>query len=40
MKTNFKEIYFSLFKEKFPKKLEEAKLKLKLEHLDSTINVV
>jgi hypothetical protein len=37
---NYKEIYFSLIKEKFPEKLNDPKVKWRLEHLDSAINVI
>ncbi len=37
---NYKEIYFSLIKEKFPEKLNDPKIKWRLEHLDSAINVI
>lgn len=40
MKTNYKEIYLSLILEKFPEKLDDAKVIWKLEHLDTAINVI
>ena len=40
MSTNYKEIYISLIKEKFPEKLEDAMVKWKLNHLDSAINII
>ena len=40
MKTNYKEIYLNLIKEKFPEKLNDSKVKYRLDYLNSAINIL